>query len=353
MRDYILRRLLLFIPTLLGIILISFAVIQILPGGPVEQAIARFQQAQAAGGLEGNVSMGGRADLTRSGLNPEQMEYLKKLYGYDKPVHVRLWIWIKRLFTFDFGESYYHHRDVVDLVIDKLPVSMSLGIATFLLTYLISIPLGILKAVRDGSRFDVWTSALVLIGYSIPGFVLGVLLIVLLGGGSFYDVFPIRGLTSPNFDELSTWGKIFDYLHHLTLPLICMSIGSFAVMTTLTKNTVLENIKSQYVQTARSKGLSEKVVLWKHVFRNSMIPLVTGFAGNFLAMFFTGSLLIETLFSLDGLGLLSYKSVIERDYPVVMANLFFFSLLFLFGNLLSDIMYVIVDPRIDFDESDS
>ena len=345
MQTYIFKRLLLFFPTLLGVILINFAVIQFVPGGPVEQFIAQQRHSGT-----GEVSSGSVSREMRKGLDKEQIAELNRLYGFDKPVHVRLLNWIWRLFTFQFGESYFHHKKVTDLVIEKLPVSVSLGVASFFITYLLCIPLGIAKAVRDGSAFDLATSAVVLVGYSIPGFVLGVLLILLFGGGTFWDVFPIRGLVSDNFETLSSWGKFKDYLDHLILPLICLNIGSFAVMTSLVKNTVIENMKQQYVVTARAKGVEARMVLWKHVFRNSMIPLVTGFAGSFLTMFFGGSLLIETLFSLDGLGLLSFSSVIARDYPVVMATQFFFSLLFVLGNLMSDVLYVVVDPRINFDE---
>lgn len=345
MQTYIFKRLLLFFPTLLGVILINFAVIQFVPGGPVEQFIAKQRHSGA-----GEVSSGNVSREMRKGLDKEQIAELNRLYGFDKPVHERLFTWVWRLFTFQFGESYFHHKKVTDLVIEKLPVSVSLGVASFFITYLLCIPLGIFKAVRNGTAFDLATSAIVLVGYSIPGFVLGVLLILLFGGGTFWDIFPIRGLVSDNFETLSTWGKFKDYLDHLVLPLICLNIGSFAVMTSLVKNTVIENMKQQYVLTARAKGVDERVVLWKHIFRNSMIPLVTGFAGSFLTMFFGGSLLIETLFSLDGLGLLSFSSVIARDYPVVMATQFFFSLLFVLGNLMSDVLYVVVDPRINFDE---
>ncbi|MCB9228715.1 MAG: ABC transporter permease subunit [Deltaproteobacteria bacterium] len=349
MFQYCLKRILLFFPTLFGIIFITFMIIQIVPGGPVEQMImARI------GGSEGEVSQQSGSDaghkLFRRGMDEEQILQIKKLYGFDKPVHQRLLDWYYRLFTFQFGESYFHHRNVTELLAEKLPVSASLGIISFLLTYLICIPLGIARAVRSGSSFDMISGAIVLIGYSIPGFVLGVFLIILFAGGSFWDIFPLRGLVSDHFSELSTIGKIKDYLHHLLLPIICTTIGSFAVMTNLTRNSVLEQISQQYAMTAKSKGLTESQVIWKHVLRNAMIPLVTGFAGGFLTMFFGSSLLIETLFSLDGLGLLSYEAVIRRDYPVVMANLFFFSLLFITGNLLSDILYVLIDPRISFDK---
>lgn len=350
MRSYVLRRLLLLIPTLLGVVLINFAIIQFVPGGPVEQAIARMRHGAGGdgGGMQGEVASGGFDRPMRKGLEPEQLAALQKLYGFDKPMHERLLEWVWRLFTFQFGESYFHNKEVIELIKEKLPVSVSLGVASFFLTYALCIPLGIAKAIKSGTAFDFVTSALVLIGYSIPGFVLGVLLIWLFAGGSFFDWFPLRGLVSDNFEQLDAWGKVKDYLHHLVLPLICLNIGSFAVMTALTKNTVLDNMQQLYVLTARAKGLHERLILWKHVFRNSMIPLVTGFAGSFLSMFFGGSLLIETLFSLDGIGLLSFNAVLQRDYPVVMASQFFFSLLFVIGNLLSDIMYVVVDPRIDF-----
>ena len=345
MQTYILKRLLLFLPTLLGVVLVNFVLIQFVPGGPIEQFVAKSRHDSV-----GEVATGDVNKAMRKGLDEEQINELKQLYGFDKPWPVRLASWIYKLFTFQFGESYFHHKKVIDLVREKLPVSLWLGVSSFFLTYVLCIPLGMAKAVREGSSFDVVTSVVVLVGYSVPGFVLGVLLIWLFGGGSFWDVFPIAGLHSDNFDALNHWEKFKDTLHHLVLPLLCLNIGSFAVMTTLTKNTVVDNMRQQYVLTARAKGVKERWVIWRHVFRNSMIPLVTGFAGSFLTMFFTGSLLIETLFSLDGLGLLSYKSVMARDYPVVMASQFFFSVLFVLGNLLSDIMYVVVDPRITFDQ---
>ena len=347
MASYIVKRMLLFIPTLLGVVVLNFATIQLVPGGPVEQFIA----AQVHGG-RGEAGGGGElmSKGMRKGIDEEQIRQLQKLYGFDKPWPERLASWTWRLFTFQFGDSYFHHQKVIDLVAEKLPVSMRLGVISFLLTYILCIPLGIAKAVRDGTPFDLATSLVVFVGYSIPGFVLGVLLMWLFGGGSFWDVFPIRGLHSDHYASLSSWEQTLDTARHLVLPLICLNIGGFAVTTILTKNTVLDNLKQQYVLTARAKGLGERSVLWKHVFRNSMIPLVTGWAGQFLTMFFGGSLLIETLFSLDGLGLLSYESVMHRDYPVVMASQFFFSLLFVVGNLFSDLMYVAVDPRINFDE---
>ena len=345
MRAYLFKRLLLFIPTLLGVILINFAIIQFVPGGPVEQAIAKARHGgQGAEAANHPVSSRGR-----QGLLPEQIDALNKLYEFDKPVHERFLLWTYRLVTFQFGDSYFHNKSVIDLVKEKLPVSATFGVISFFLTYLICIPLGIAKAVRDGSAFDMLTSAVVLVGYSIPGFVLGVLLIWLFAGGNVFDWFPLNGMASLNHETLGPWDRLVDSVRHLVLPMICMTIGSFAVMTALTKNTVIDNLKMQYVTTARAKGLGNNAVLYKHVFRNSMIPLITGFAGSFLTMFFSGSLLIEKLFSLDGLGLLSFNSVIQRDYPVVMASQYFFSLLFVVSNLLSDLMYVIVDPRIDFE----
>ncbi|MGN7612382.1 microcin C ABC transporter permease YejB [Magnetococcales bacterium HHB-1] len=348
MTTYILRRLLLMIPTLFGIMLITFVIIQFVPGGPVEQMISLLEQHQMTGeGSKGNASYRGN-----KGLSEEQIAALNRLYGFDKPVHERFMIMMGNYLRFEFGESYYHHRQVIDLVIEKLPVSISLGLWTFFLTYLISIPLGIRKAVKHGSRFDTISSTLILAGYSIPGFVLGLLLIVLFGGGSFWDIFPIRGLVSDHWDTLSWPAKITDYLWHITLPVFASTIGSLAVMTMLTKNSFLEEISKQYVITAKARGLNEQQVLYKHVFRNAMIPLVTGFPSAFVAAFFTGSLLIETIFSLDGLGLLGYQSVINRDYPVVMATLYFFSLLALVSKLITDLTYVFVDPRITFDKVD-
>jgi microcin C transport system permease protein len=270
------------------------------------------------------------------------------LYGFDKPPLERYFAMLKRFAQLDLGQSYYQHQSVWQLIVSKLPVSISIGLWTFLISYLISIPLGIAKAVREGSRFDAVTSTLVLIGYAIPGFVLGVLLLVIFGGGSFLQIFPLRGLTSDNWNDLTMMGKVLDYLWHLVLPITASVLGSFAVITMLTKNSFLEEIRKQYVLTARAKGLSEKQVLWKHVFRNALLPLVTGFPTAFVAAFFTGSLLIETLFTLDGLGLLAYESVMRRDYPVVFGTLYLFTLIGLFTKLISDICYVLVDPRIQF-----
>ncbi len=355
--SYIGKRILLMVPTLFGILLITFAIIQFVPGGPVEQMVQMLKGDHAAVGgasatLPGAASseVGQTSNIYRGnrGIDAAKLEEIKALYGFDKPVHERFLHMIGGFLTFDLGKSFFHNRGVWELMKDKLPVSISLGIWTFLLTYLISIPLGIAKAVRHGSRFDLWTSTAILVGYAIPGFVLGVALLVLFGGGSFLQLFPLRGLTSDDWESLSLMGKILDYFWHLTLPIIFMTLGSFAVTTMLTKNTMLEEIRKQYVLTARAKGLSERTVLWRHVFRNALIPIVTGFPAAFIGAFFTGSLLIETLFSLDGLGLLSYESVIKRDYPVVMGTLYFFSVIGLLAKLLNDLMYVWVDPRVQF-----
>ncbi|WP_186142565.1 microcin C ABC transporter permease YejB [Burkholderia gladioli] len=343
MWSYILKRLLLMIPTLLGVLTITFAVIQFVPGGPVEQAMQELRK----GAEQGHVPFGMRA---YSGVDPQQLAQLKALYGFDKPPIERYGLMLKRFAHFDLGQSYFHHQSVWSLVVSKLPVSISIGIWTFLLTYLISVPLGIAKAVYNGTPFDVASSLAVLVGYAIPGFVLGVLLLVLFGGGSFWQLFPLRGLTSDNFAQLSLAAKITDYLWHLVLPITASVVGSFAVITMLTKNAFLDEIRKQYVLTARAKGLSERRVLWKHVFRNALLPLIVGFPAAFIGAFFSGSLLIETLFSLDGLGQLSYESVIRRDYPVVLGTLYLFTLIGLVTKLVSDLCYVWVDPRIQFDQ---
>lgn len=345
---YIFKRVLLMIPTLFGVIAITFAVIQFVPGGPVEQALMELKQGAQTGG--GEASGGGASQYRgRQGIDAERVKEIKALYGFDKPPLERFWQMVKGFLTLDLGKSFYHHQDVWSLVKSKLPVSISLGMWTFFLTYFISVPLGVAKAVREGSRFDVATSIAVLIGYSIPGFVLGVLLLVLFGGGSFLQWFPLRGLISDNWEMLPWYAKITDYLWHITLPVLASVAGSFAVMTMLTKNTFLEEIRKQYVLTARAKGLSERAVLYKHVFRNALIPLVTGFPAAFIGAFFAGSLLIETLFSLDGLGLLSYESVVRRDYPVVMGTLYLFTLIGLIVKLIGDLCYVWADPRVQFE----
>jgi microcin C transport system permease protein len=338
MFSYVLRRLLLMIPTLLGVLLLNFAVIQFVPGGPVEQIVAQLKQATD----ENSRSIG-----SSKTLDEEQLGELKKLYGFDKPPIERFVIMLKQYAQFDLGTSFFQSKDVWKLIKEKLPVSISLGLWTFFISYMISIPLGIAKAVRAGSKFDIFTTLIVLFGYAIPGFVLGVALLVVFAGQLQW--FPLRGLTSPNWDTLSWGAQVVDYLWHIVLPITAMVLGSFAVTTMLTKNAFLEEIRKQYVTTARAKGLSERQVLYKHVFRNALIPIVTGFPAAFVGAFFTGSLLIETLFSLDGLGLLSYESVIRRDYPVVLGTLYLFTLIGLVTKLISDLMYVWVDPRVKFD----
>ncbi|NUU02035.1 microcin C ABC transporter permease YejB [Herbaspirillum robiniae] len=348
--SYILKRVLLMVPTLFGVIAITFAVIQFVPGGPVEQAMLEMKGRGGGGEASGGgAATGASAYRGRQGIDEQRIEEIKKLYGFDKPPAERFWGMVKGFLTFDLGKSFYHHGDVWTLVKSKLPVSISIGLWTFFLSYLISIPLGIAKAVREGTRFDGFTSALVLVGYSIPGFVLGVFLLVVFAGGSFLQWFPLRGLTSDNWENLSLLGKVTDYLWHITLPVAASVIGSFAVITMLTRNTFLEEIRKQYVLTARAKGLSERKVLYKHVFRNALIPLVTGFPAAFIASFFAGSLLIETLFSLDGMGLLAYESAIRRDYPVVMGTLYLFTLIGLVVKLLGDLCYVWADPRVQFE----
>lgn len=336
---YILKRILLMVPTLFGVLLITFIVTQFVPGGPVEQYIAEARR--TGGGGDTSAYRGGQ------GVDPRRIEQIKQLYGFDKPPAERFVKMLGQYATFDLGRSFFQNKSVGQLILEKLPVSITLGLWTFFISYLIAVPLGVAKAVRAGSRFDLVTTILVLVGYAIPGFVLGVALLVIFGGQ--LNWFPLRGLTSSNWAELSLGGKIVDYLWHIALPVTAMVLGSFAVTTMLTKNSFLEEIRKQYVLTARAKGLSEERVLWKHVFRNALIPIVTGFPGAFIGAFFTGALLIETLFSLDGLGLLSYESIIRRDYPVVLGSLFVFTLIGLITKLVSDLSYVWVDPRVKFD----
>ena len=345
MYKYIFKRILLIIPTIIGLLFLTFAVIQFVPGGPVEQMVNQLSNINVAG-----EASSGSANLYRgsSGLDDDHIQSLKEFYGFDKPFLERFIDLLGNYLTFNLGDSYFHHQSVANLIIDKLPVSISLGLWSFIIIYSVCIPLGIKKAITHGSRFDITTSLFILIGYSIPGFVLGIGLIVLLGGGSFFDVFPTRGLVSDNWNELSIVNKILDYFWHMTLPIISSVIGSFAIMTMLTKNSFIEEIKKQYVLTARSKGLTENAILYRHVFKNALIPILTGFPAQFIAAFFTGSILIETIFSLDGIGLLSYESILHRDYPVVLGTLFLFTLLGLFAKLLTDISYVFVDPRIQF-----
>jgi microcin C transport system permease protein len=338
MLNYILKRLLLMVPTLLGALTLTFVVIQFVPGGPVEQLMAEARAGQGEGG-------GYKA---RRDSDEKQIAELKKLYGFDKPAPVRYVEMIGNFLRFDLGRSFLQNKDVWTLIKEKLPVSISLGLWTFLFSYLISIPLGVMKAMYEGSRFDAMTTLVVLVGYAIPGFVLGLLLIVLFAGGTFFDVFPLRGLTSDNWAELSWPARIVDYFWHLALPLTCLVIGSFAIVTMLTKNTFVEEMRKQYVLVARAKGVSQTRVLFKHIFRNALIPLITGFPAAFIGAFFAGSVLIETLFSLDGLGLLSYESVVRRDYPVVLGSLYLFTLIGLVVKLISDLLYVVVDPRVQF-----
>ncbi len=366
MTAYIIRRLLLIIPTLFGIMLINFIVVQVAPGGPVEQAIAQItgegaditQRVTRTGadtapaltpvGREGPTSRYRGAQ----GLDPEFIQELEKRYGFDKPMYERFILMMKSYLVFDFGESFFRDQLVLDLVLDKMPVSISLGIWTTLLVYLISIPLGIAKAVRDGDRFDVWTSFALVIGTAIPSFLFAVFLLVVFAGGSYLDWFPLRGLTSENWSELSLTGKVLDYFWHITLPVFAMVIGGFATLTLLTKNYFLDQLNQQYVITARAKGLTEGRVLYGHVFRNAMLIIIAGFPGAFVSILFTGSVLIEVIFSLDGLGRLGFEAAFNRDYPVMFATLFFFSLLGLLLNLIGDLVYTIVDPRIDFEASE-
>ncbi|MFK7962341.1 MAG: microcin C ABC transporter permease YejB [Burkholderiaceae bacterium] len=363
MGAYIVKRLLLMIPTLLGIMLISFAIIQFAPGGPVERVLAQLEGTDVgatariggggreisagAQGAAGSVS--GSSYRGAQGLDEDFIKSLEKQFGFDKPAHERFWLMIKNYLTFDFGESYFRDVSVLELIKEKLPVSISLGLWLTFISYAISIPLGVAKAVRDGSRFDVWTSGAIIVGYAIPGFLFAILLVVLFAGGSFLSWFPLRGLVSDNFADLNWWEKILDYAWHLVLPLTAMAVSSFATMTLLTKNSFLDEIKKQYVMTARAKGATERQVLYGHVFRNAMLIVVAGFPGAFISAFFAGSLLIETIFSLDGLGLLGYEAAINRDYPVVFATLYIFSLLGLITNLISDLVYTWIDPRIDFE----
>jgi len=366
MLAYIARRLLLMIPTLFGIMLISFVVVQFAPGGPVERVIAQLQGSDSSatsrfgGGAGGDLGAGAQPGSFASdpvtsryrgaqGLDPEFIKSLERQFGFDKPAHERFFKMMGDYLRFDFGQSYFRDVSVVELIKEKLPVSISLGLWMTLISYAISIPLGIRKAVSDGSPFDVWTSGVIVIGYAIPGFLFAILLIVLFAGGSFLDWFPLRGLTSDNWSSLPWWQKITDYIWHITLPLIALTVGAFATTTLLTKNSFLDEIRKQYVQTARMKGLSERQVLYGHVFRNAMLILIAGFPGTFISAFFTGSLLIETIFSLDGLGLLGFESVVNRDYPVVFATAYIFGLLGLLVGLLSDLTYTWVDPRIDFE----
>ena len=366
MLAYIIRRLLLMIPTLFVIILLNFVFVQFAPGGPVEQAIAQIQgravdATARISGSGGDQSPTAQRDQSQSrgdsaskyrgarGLDPQLVKELERQFGFDKPAHERFWQMLGNYLKFDFGQSFYQNRSVVDLVIEKMPVSISIGLWTTLFVYCISIPLGISKAVRDGEPFDVWTSVVVIVGDAVPAFLFAVLLVVLFAGGSFFNIFPLRGLVSPNWDELN-WGmKILDYLWHMVLPISAMVIGGFASLTILTKNSFLEEINKQYVLTARSKGIDERRILYGHVFRNAMLIVIAGFPSAFIGILFGSSLLIELIFSLDGLGLLGFEAVVNRDYPIVFGTLYIFTLMGLVMGILGDLAYHVVDPRIDFE----
>ncbi len=357
MAAYALRRILLMIPTLFAIIVVNFFIIQAAPGGPVDQMIA---QLKGRGSVIGRVSGAGgelapganaaSASETRAsrGIDPALLARLNKLYGFDKPMSERFWIMIKNYVTFNFGVSFFSDRPVIKLIADKLPVSISLGLWTTLIVYFISIPLGIAKAVRDGARFDVWTSAAVIVGYAVPGFLFAILLIVLFAGGSYFQWFPLRGLVSDDWAELDLAGKIVDYFWHIALPVIALVIGGFASLVMLTKNSFLEEINKQYVMTARAKGLTERRVLYGHVFRNAMLLVIAGFPAAFVGILFTGALLVEVIFSLDGLGLLGFQAALSRDYPIMFGTLYIYTLVGLVMKLISDLTYMVVDPRIDF-----
>lgn len=368
MLAYIIRRLLLIFPTLFGIMVVNFIIVQAAPGGPVEQMIAKIQgvaveaTARVSGGGDIDIKSQGRKPGTGTGagapskyrgaqgLDPDYIKTLEKQFGFDKPAHERFFLMMKRYVTFDFGDSYFRDRSVMDLVLEKMPVSISLGLWTTILVYFISIPLGIMKAMRDGSRFDVASSAVVVIGNAVPNFLFAILLIVVFAGGRYFDWFPLRGIVSDNFADLGTWAKVKDYFWHITLPITALVIGGFATLAILTKNSYLEEINKQYVMTARAKGLGEAQVMYGHVFRNAMLIVIAGFPSAFIGILFTGALLIEIIFSLDGLGLLGFEAIINRDYPVMFATLYFFTLLGLVMNLIGDVMYHIIDPRINFEK---
>jgi microcin C transport system permease protein len=357
MAAYIVRRLLLMIPTLFGIMVLNFLIVNAAPGGPVEQLLAQLQgtavsaTARVSGGsgeVSASAASGGKYRGAQ-GLDPQLVQQLEREFGFDKPPAERFWLMMQRYVRFDFGDSFFRSRSVLGLILDRLPVSISLGLWTTLLMYLISIPLGIAKAVRDGSRFDVWTSTAVIIGTAIPSFLFAILLIVLFAGGSYVQWFPLRGLVSDDWAQLSTWHRITDYFWHLTLPILSLTIGSFASLTLLTKNSFLDQISQQYVLTARAKGLSEQRVLYRHVFRNAMLIVISGFPAALIGILFTGALLTEVIFSIDGLGLLGFQATLQRDYPVMFGTLYMFTLLGLIIKLIEDLTYVLVDPRIDFE----
>ncbi|MFP5383625.1 MAG: microcin C ABC transporter permease YejB [Gammaproteobacteria bacterium] len=365
MLSYIARRLLLIIPTLLGILLINFLIVQAAPGGPVERMIAQLQGLDTGGVMSrigatashetGDTPVAGSGSDTTGhyrgaqGLDPDLIADIEKLYGFDKPAHERFLQMLGNYLTLDFGESFFRDASVIDLVLDKMPVSISLGLWSTLLIYLISIPLGVAKAVRHGSRFDVWTSSAIIVGYAIPGFLFAILLIVLFAGGNYWQWFPLRGLTSADFDQMSFGRQVLDYFWHLALPVAALTIGGFATLTMLTKNSFLDEINKQYVVTARAKGLGEDAILYRHIFRNAMLLIISGFPAALIGIFFTGSFLIEVVFSLDGLGLLGFEATLNRDYPVMFGTLYIFTLVGLLLKIVSDVTYMLVDPRIDFE----
>ncbi|OCG13463.1 microcin C ABC transporter permease YejB [Gilliamella apicola] len=359
MLNYLIRRLLLIIPTLFVILTINFFIVQVAPGGPVDQALALIENGPEAGQaiLPGGDNSAVKLQQPKNestyrgsrGLDPQIVAMIEKQYGFDKPIIERYFETLKKYVMFDFGNSFFKSESVIGLIIKSLPVSISLGLWSTLIVYFISIPLGIRKAVKDGSAFDFWSSTLIIIGYAIPAFLLAVLLIVLFAGGSYWDIFPLRGLVSNHFEQLDFWGKVKDYAWHICLPTIAMVISGFASLTMLTKNSFLDEIRKQYVITARAKGLSERQILYKHVFRNATLLIVSGFPAAFVGILFTGSLLIEIIFSLNGLGLLGYEAIIQRDYPVIFGSLYIFTLIGLIAKLLSDLSYMIIDPRIDFE----
>ncbi|MCH8112020.1 MAG: microcin C ABC transporter permease YejB [Proteobacteria bacterium] len=367
MTAYIIRRLLLIIPTLFGIMIINFTVVQFAPGGPVERLIAQITGEDVSATARISGEAGGEAGAAQprafdgsgtskyrgaQGLDPEFIKEIEALYGFDKPAYERFYIMVGNYLVFDFGQSYFQDRDVIDIVLDKLPVSISLGLWSTLLVYFISIPLGVRKAVRDGSRMDVWTSAVIIVGQAIPGFLFAILLIVLFAGGSYFDWFPLRGLVSEGWEDFGLFHKIYDYFWHITLPVVAMTIGGFAFLTMFTKNVFLDQINMQYVLTARAKGLTERRVLYRHVFRNAMLLIIAGFPGLFLSLFLGASIIIEVIFSLDGLGLLGFESVVNRDFPIMFATLYFFGLIGLVFGIISDFVLTVVDPRVNFEAGD-
>ena len=362
MISYFLRRLILIIPTLFGIILLNFIIIQFAPGGPVESTIARLQgidvgaTERISGGMkdglesQNNFISSNNTYVGAQGLDPSIIAEIEKMYGFDQPPHIRFYKMIKNYLVFDFGDSFFQDRKVIDIVLEKLPVSISLGLWTTLLIYLISIPLGVYKAVNDGKKFDIWSSVVVIIGNAIPSFLFAILLIILFAGGRYLDIFPLRGIISENWNELNTYEKILDYMWHLALPILSLVIGGFASLTMLTKNSFLDQINQQYVLTARSKGNTENKILYGHIFRNAMLIIIAGFPTAFISILFTGALLTEIIFSLDGLGLLGFEAAINRDYPIMFATLYVFTLLGLFMNIIGDLAMTLVDPRIDFEK---